>query len=213
MLIVWHASLTLRLVYCVLKTGAKCNAAQGHQEHLQLILHLQSKILCQAWCRDIGKVLTASQQKARFDASVQGLVNLTAQQMDGVLGMRNKYCANLNQILQDRLHLLDFINKRLLNIDDPAPCTLVASADAEVAAFDAVTHLQENLTAHVDNFVDMLRYTQTIYTPFQVWTLLNLQQASSVIIHVLCVIECISHLMGWRILRNPDQIHVLIKQH
>ena len=106
-----------------------------------------------------------------FDLPVQGLVNLTAQQMDNVLGIRNKYCANLSQILQDRLHLLDFINRRLLNIEDPAPCTLVASADAEVAAFDAVTHLQENLTAHLDNFVEMLRYTSSIYTPFQVRTL------------------------------------------
>lgn len=98
---------------------------------------------------------------------LQGLVNLQPQQIEQVLGMRDRYCANLDRILQDRMHLLDFINKRLLNMDDPLPSTLVASADAEVAAFDAVTHLQENLTAHVDNFIEMLTYGQAIYTPFQ----------------------------------------------
>ncbi|KAK9825082.1 hypothetical protein WJX74_006854 [Apatococcus lobatus] len=107
----------------------------------------------------------------------EGLVTLTPAQMDNVLKMRDKYCENLNQILQDRLHLLDFINKRLLNMEDPAPCTLVASADAEVAAFDAVTHLQENLTAHVDNFVEMLSYGQTIYTPFQAGAITALSQS------------------------------------
>lgn len=107
----------------------------------------------------------------------EGLVNLQPQQMEQVLGMRDRYCANLDRILQDRLHLLDFINKRLLSMQDPRPSALVASADAEVAAFDAVTHLQENLTAHVDNFIEMLSFTQTIYTPFQAGVITALSQS------------------------------------